>query len=97
MSKLVHAESRVCAGGKLWVKYESGLEAPVDWEPEHGYAKCSVAEHIKRDVEDHVECVAAMEEERKKIEEANRLRALGIEVPAKAEKKSGGGKKAKKK
>lgn len=24
---------------KVWVKYENGLEAPVDYEPAHGYTK----------------------------------------------------------
>lgn len=24
---------------KVWVKYENGLEAPVDYEPTHGYTK----------------------------------------------------------
>lgn len=38
------------SGGKLIVGYDTGLEAPVEWEPSHGYARCSAAEHIQRDV-----------------------------------------------
>jgi hypothetical protein len=75
------------AGGRVWVQY-SGLECPIDWEPAHGYAKCSAAEHIARDVKVYSEAVAAMEEERRKLEEENRFRALGI-MPAPSGDKKG--------
>jgi hypothetical protein len=84
---------RARAGGKLWVRYEGGLEAPLDWEPEHGYARCTAAEHIRRDVDERAEVVAKLEEERARAEEAARLAALGF-APA-AEEKGGGAKKKK--
>ena len=73
------------------------MEAPLDWEPEHGYGKCSVADHIRRDIVKHAEEVAATEEEHKKIEEANRLRALGEEPAGSPGKKAAASPKKKKK
>ena len=68
------------------------MECPIDWEPAHGYAKCSAAEHIQRDVAVYTDAIAAMEEERRRLEEENRLRALGIEPEAPSGKKGGKGK-----
>lgn len=82
------------AEGKLWVRYEGGLEAPIDWQPDC-YIKCSAAEHIGRDVSERAAAIAKLEDERQAIEEGNRLAALGLAPPAKE--KAAGKAKGKKK
>lgn len=87
------------ADGKLWVRYNNGLECPTDYETAHGYSRCSVAEHIRRDVYEYASMILAMEEERLRIENEDRLRALGIDLPTvdkKGEKGKGKKKKEKK-
>jgi hypothetical protein len=76
-------------GGKLWVAYDTGLEAPVEWEPAHGYGRCSTAEHIRRDMAAYVAELERLATERKAQEERARLQALGIE-PAGSTKASSG-------
>jgi hypothetical protein len=83
------------ADGKLWVRYGNGLECPTDYEPAHGYSRCSVAEHIRRNVTEYAAMILAMEEERLRVESENRLRALGIASLAPG--KEGGKEKKKKK
>jgi hypothetical protein len=76
-------------GGKLWVVYETGLEAPVEWEPAHGYGRCSAADHIRRDMTAYEAELERVATERKAQEERARLQALGID-PAASTKASGG-------
>ena len=59
-----------------------------------GCKRASDADHIRRDVNAYNAAIAAMVLERQQLEEAMRLRALGIEPPGKASKK---GEKKKKK
>jgi hypothetical protein len=98
--KYTSAEQAVTmTGGKLWVLYETGLEAPVEWEPAHGYARCSPADHIHRDVlayEAELERIAA---ERAAAEEAARMGldpAVGGSGGGKSKDKGGATKKKKK-
>eukprot|EP00892_Ulva_mutabilis_P009629 jgi/Ulvmu1/7038/UM033_0097.1 len=83
------------SAGKVWVKYENGLEAPVDYEPAHGYTKGTAADHIHRDVQCYNDELERMIEKRKQEEEEMRLRALGIESPTKEKGKKSGKKKKK--
>ena len=64
------------------MRYDNGLEAPVEWEPEHGYARCTISEHITRDIAVHLKEIAAAEEDRQRIEALNAQRAAGAEAPA---------------
>ncbi|KAJ9533756.1 hypothetical protein QJQ45_026783, partial [Haematococcus lacustris] len=58
-------------GGRVWVRYENGSEAPL--EPKLGagvmsslgYRRCSEAVHIQRDVDRHVAAQKALEEQKK--------------------------------
>lgn len=56
--------------GRIWVKYANGHEAPLEpklaagYMSQLGYRKCSEADHIRRDVEVHMEEQKKQDEQR---------------------------------
>lgn len=93
--------------GRLWVKYENGHEAPLEpklgagYMVALGYRRCSEADHIKRDVDNHTADLKKIEKERSVVEEILRLTQQGLPIPEsllppkKAPKKPKGDKKKK--
>ncbi|KAJ9533150.1 hypothetical protein QJQ45_018248 [Haematococcus lacustris] len=74
-------------GGRVWVRYENGSEAPL--EPKLGagvmsslgYRRCSEAVHIQRDVDRHVAAQKALEEQKKVVAEIMYCKEMGLPVP----------------
>uniref|UniRef100_A0A7S2QTP5 Uncharacterized protein n=1 Tax=Chlamydomonas chlamydogama TaxID=225041 RepID=A0A7S2QTP5_9CHLO len=73
--------------GRVWVKYENGHEAPLEpklgagYMSALGYRRCSEADHIRRDVEQHEEAQKKVDDQRKVVAQIMSYKEQGLPIP----------------
>lgn len=73
--------------GRVWVLYDNGHEAPLEprlgagYMSALGYRRCSEADHIRRDVNMHVEQAKKLADDKLLIDKILSFKELGLPIP----------------